>query len=60
MTDDKNLRGQQDRTQVNSGEAYEVEYLAKKLGVTPESVREAEQRVGKSRQKIEEYLSKKR
>jgi len=42
------------RAQVNVGETYEVEYLAKKLGVMPEEVRTAESKVGKNREKIEE------
>lgn len=58
MSDNPAKKGSQDRSQVNVNERYEVEYIVKKLGVTPEQVREAEQKVGKSRQKVEEYLQK--
>jgi hypothetical protein len=56
--DDKSKTGQADRSQVNTSERYEVGHLAEKFNVSPEKVREAEQKVGKSRQKIEEYLTK--
>ena len=56
MSDDKQKTAPQDRAQVNSGEDYEVDHLAKKHGVSPDTVRQAVQAVGKSRQKVEEYL----
>jgi hypothetical protein len=56
MADDPTKRGWQDKSQVNVHEKYEVEYLARKLGVTPAEVRQAEVKVGKSRVKVEEYL----
>lgn len=56
MADNPNLKGPQDRAQVNINEPYEVEYLAQKLGVSPEQVRQAAQQVGKSREKVERYL----
>lgn len=59
MADDPTKRSAQDRAQVNVHEPYEVEYLAKKLGVMPEEVRTAEGKVGKSRAKIEEYFRSK-
>jgi hypothetical protein len=43
---------------VNTSERYEVDHLAQKFSVSPDKVREAEAKVGKSRQKIEEYLTK--
>lgn len=58
MADNPKDRGKQDRAQVNSSEDYEVDYLAQKLGVTADQVRQAEQKVGKSRSKIEDYLRK--
>ena len=60
MADDRKNRGAQDRAQVNVNEEYEVEYLAQKLGVMPEEIRTAEQKVGKSRSKIEEHFKNKR
>lgn len=56
MADDPTKTGRQDRAQVNVNETYEVEHLAEKFGVSPAKVRQAEQAVGKSRQKVEEYL----
>lgn len=56
MADNPNMKGAQDRAQVNVNEPYEVEYLAQKFGVPPEKVRQAEQQVGKSREKVEQYL----
>ncbi len=56
MADNPNKKGAQDRAQVNVNEPYEVEYLAQKHGVTPDKVRQAEQQVGKSREKVEQYL----
>lgn len=56
MADDRRKTGQQDRAQVNVNEEYELEQLARKFGVSPAKVRQAEQVVGKSRQKVEEYL----
>lgn len=40
MSDDKKNRGTADRARINVHEAYEVEYWAKELGVTPERLRE--------------------
>ena len=57
MADDKSKRTQQDRAQVNVNESYEVDYLAKKFNVSADQVRQAEAKVGKSRQKVEEYLT---
>ncbi len=56
MADDPKKPGRQDRAQVNINEEYEVEYLAEKFGVSPAKVRQAERAVGKSREKVEEYL----
>lgn len=59
MADDTTKRSVQDRAQVNVNEEYEVEYLAKKLGVMPEEIRTVEAKVGKSRSKIEEHFKNK-
>jgi hypothetical protein len=58
MSDDKNKQDGRDRSQVAGNEDYEINYMAEKLGVTAERVREAIKAVGNDRQKIEEYLSK--
>jgi hypothetical protein len=58
MADDKNKQDARDRNQVSGSEDYEVKYMAEKLGVSQERVREAIKAVGNNRQKIEEHLSK--
>jgi len=46
-----------ERADVNSSEEYELEYQAKKLGVTPEQIREAKEATGSNdHKKIEEYI----
>jgi hypothetical protein len=57
MSDDKQLRGQQDRNRVNSGEDYEVEDLHQKYPrLSHEVVKEAVRNHGPDRKKIEAYL----
>ena len=56
MADDKNLRGGQDRSRVSGSEEYELQYLAEKLNVSTEEIRKAIEKVGNSREKVEEYL----
>ncbi len=58
MADDKNKQDGRDRSQVSANENYEVEYLAKTLGASPEEVREAINAVGNNREALEEYLRK--
>lgn len=50
MTDNKNKKDGRDRNQVAGGESYEVNYLAKELGVTRQEVEEATKKVGNSRE----------
>jgi hypothetical protein len=59
MADDKQKRGTPDRRKVAGGEAYEVQYVATKLGVTPEQVKAAITKVGNDRTKVEAELRKK-
>ena len=56
MSDDKTKRGADDRRSVSLLEAYEVEFEAKKLGVTPEMIREAIRRVGNDRATVEQWI----
>jgi hypothetical protein len=56
MADNKDLRDGRDRQRVAGNEEYEVQYLAEKLNVSAEEVREAIEKVGNSREKLEEYL----
>jgi hypothetical protein len=58
MPDDKTKRGGPDRGRVSSMEDYEVKYLAQKHGVTQKAVKEAVQKVGASRAKVEAELKK--
>ncbi|MGN7785821.1 DUF3606 domain-containing protein [Niabella sp. 22666] len=57
MTDDKTKNDARDRNQVAGGEDYEVDYIAKKHGVSREQVEEAIKAVGNERDKVEEYLT---
>ena len=54
--DNKDLRGGQDRNRVAANEEYEVRYLAEKLSVSEEEVKNAIKQVGNDRNKLEEYL----
>jgi methyl-accepting chemotaxis protein len=56
MPDDKNLRGGQDRSRIAANEDYEIRHLAEKHGVSAEEVRKAIEKVGNSREKVEEHL----
>jgi hypothetical protein len=58
MADDKTKRGGQDRGRVSGMEDYEVKYLAQKHGVTQKAVKEAVQKVGAARAKVEAELKK--
>jgi hypothetical protein len=60
MSDDKNLRGGSDRSRVSGSEDYELRYLAEKLNVSTEEVKRAIEKVGNSREKVEEYLKRNR
>lgn len=56
MADNKDLKGQQDRSRVAGDENYEIQYLSQQLGVPADKVREAIAAVGNSREKIEAYI----
>lgn len=56
MADDKNLQDGRDRSRVSGSEEYELQHMAKKLNVSTEEVRNAIEKVGNSREKVEEYL----
>lgn len=59
MADDQIQRSAQDRTQVDAPERYNVESLAQRLGVMPEEIRSAADKVGKSPAKITDYFRNK-
>lgn len=52
MSDDKTKRGAADRSQVAGGEAYEVDYFAKKHGITAAQARELIAKHGNNREKL--------
>ncbi len=56
MTDNKNQKDVRDRNQVAGGESYEVDYIAKELGVSRQEVEAAIEKVGNSREEITKYL----
>ncbi len=59
MADNKNIRDGRDRSQIDANDNDELSYVQEKLGVTREQVQDAIAAVGNSREKVEEYLSKK-
>ena len=56
MSDNKNQKDARDRNQVAVGESYEVDYIAKELGVSRQEVEAAIEKVGNSREQISKYL----
>ncbi|MBO9571072.1 MAG: DUF3606 domain-containing protein [Chitinophagaceae bacterium] len=56
MPDNRENRGQRDRQRIDADELYEMNYIADKLGVSKEEVRNAIAEVGNNREKVEEYL----
>ena len=57
MPDDKSKIGGQDKSRVAENEEYEIQYLVQKTGASAEQVRQAIQKVGNEREKIEKYLN---
>jgi hypothetical protein len=58
MSDNKNLKGQQDRNKVNANEPYEVEDLHQKYPhLSHQTVKDAVIKHGPDRKKIESYLN---
>jgi hypothetical protein len=53
MSDDKTKQGTGDRSRVAAGEDYEVQYFAKKHGITPEQVRDLIKNHGNEREKLD-------
>ena len=52
MADNKSKRGSSDRQRVASGEGYEVNYFAKKHGISAAQAREMIQKIGNDRTKL--------
>lgn len=60
MSDDKNNRGPQDRSRINTSEDYELDYWTAKFGVSRDELRNAVDQVGSSAEAVEEYLQNNR
>lgn len=58
MADDKSKTDARDRNKVAGGEDYEIQYLAKETGITPEQARELVKRYGNDRVRLMEAASK--
>jgi len=58
MADSKRKRGKTDRSRVSRSEPYEVYYVARKYGVSADTVRKVIKRVGNSRKKVYAALEK--
>lgn len=52
MADDKNNRGEPDRSRVSGSEDYEVQYFAKEVGITPDQARELIKKHGNDRETL--------
>jgi len=52
MADDRRKRGGQDRGRVAKGEGYEVNYFARKHGITAAQARSLIDRIGNSRARL--------
>jgi hypothetical protein len=58
MSDDRNKRGQQDRNRIDVHEDYELRYWTNELGVSPDELKSAVQKVGPSAKAVREHLGK--
>jgi hypothetical protein len=58
MADDKSKRGQQDRSRVAGDEPYEVDYLAKKHGITRDQAQSLIKQHGNDRERIDAAAKK--
>ncbi|HEU4661646.1 MAG TPA: DUF3606 domain-containing protein [Pseudolabrys sp.] len=52
MPDDRRKRGKRDRSRVSNSEGYEVNYFARKHGITAEQARALIKKVGNNRDKL--------
>lgn len=58
MADDKLKRGGADRRQVAGGEGYEVNYFARKHGITKDQARSLIKKIGNDREKLNAAAAK--
>lgn len=54
MADDKSKVGGADRQRVAGGEGYEVDYFARKHGISQDQARDLIDRIGNDREKLDE------
>jgi hypothetical protein len=60
MADNKSKNGTNERNKVNSSQKYEVSYIAKELGVSPQAIAGAKRATGSNdRKDIEHYIKNK-
>jgi glycerol-3-phosphate dehydrogenase len=52
MADDKGKTDQRDRSKVASGQDYEIEYLTRQIGITPDQARQLIKAYGNDREKL--------
>lgn len=58
MSDDKSKTGWQDDSKINVNEDYELRDWSKKLGVTPQQLKDAVKAVGPGAGKVRKHLGK--
>jgi hypothetical protein len=58
MADDKTKTGKPDRSRVAGGEGYEVDYFARKHGLTTEQALELTERIGNDRAALDVAVEK--
>jgi hypothetical protein len=58
MADDKTNSGGQDRARINVNEDYELRDWSKRLGITPEKLKEVVKKVGPIAEDVRQELGK--
>jgi hypothetical protein len=58
MADDKTKTGAADRARVAGGEGYEVDYFARKHGITKDQAEDLIKRIGNDREKLDAAAAK--
>jgi hypothetical protein len=56
--DDKNQRGGQDRTRIDTSEDYELQYWSEKFQVSRDELKRAVEEVGSQAEEVERFLGK--
>ena len=56
MADDRDIRGPQDRSRINTEQDYEVRYWTRELNISEQELRRAVQTVGSSADRVREHL----